>query len=172
MDEQSYTDKTTGINYTSDSNLTNTGTSHTISSQYNSTSLQRQFWNVRSFPEGPRNCYTFHLPRTATNKLLIRASFMYGNYDNKDSVPRFDLYLGPNWWDVVEFENVSSVTTKEIVHTAPSDYVHVCLVSRKSGIPFLSALEIQVLKNDIPMCFKLSQWSCWNDLMLGYRKIK
>ena len=73
---------------------------------------------------------------------------MYGNYDGKDSLPRFDLYLGPNWWDTVEFENVSSVIAKEIIHVASSDYVHICLVNTNSGTPFLSALEIRVLSNE------------------------
>jgi len=72
---------------------------------------------------------------------------MYGNYDGKDSLPKFDLYLGPNFWDSVEFQNASTVTTKEIVHVATSDYIQTCLVNTNEGTPFISTLEIRVLND-------------------------
>ncbi|RZB97823.1 putative LRR receptor-like serine/threonine-protein kinase [Glycine soja] len=138
MDETSYKDETTGIHFNSDGKMPRI--------QVNS--LEKQFWNVRSFPEGTRNCYTLYLlPRVNSNKCLVRARFMYGNYDGKDSLPKFDLYLGPNWWNSVEFENASSVTTKEIVQVATSDYIQICLVNTNNGTPFISILEIRVLND-------------------------
>jgi len=148
VDEPSYKDETTGIQYNSDGNATDTGISRSILSEYMVKSLERGFWNVRSFPEGTRNCYTFYLPRMNSNKRLIRARFLYGNYDGKHSLPKFHLYLGPNMWDSVEFENASSVTTKEILQVATSDYVQICLVNTNEGTPFISTLEIRVLNDD------------------------
>ncbi|XP_068479215.1 probable LRR receptor-like serine/threonine-protein kinase At1g05700 [Phaseolus vulgaris] len=147
VDEPSYKDETTGIEYSSDGNATDTGINRRISSEYMVKSLERRFWNVRSFPEGTRNCYTLYLPRMNSNKRVIRARFMYGNYDGKDSLPKFDLYLGPNFWDSVEFENASTVTTMEIVHVATSDYIQICLVNTDEGTPFISTLEIRVLND-------------------------
>ena len=147
VDEPSYKDETTGIEYSSDGNATDTGINRRISSEYMVKSLERRFWNVRSFPEGTRNCYTLYLPRMNSNKRVIRARFMYGNYDGKDSLPKFDLYLGPNFWDSVEFENASTVTTMEIVHVATSDYIQICLVNTNEGTPFISSLEMRVVND-------------------------
>lgn len=30
---------------------------------------------------------------------IVSARFMYGNYDVKNSVPKFDIYLGTKWRD-------------------------------------------------------------------------
>ncbi|KAJ1386005.1 Malectin-like carbohydrate-binding domain [Sesbania bispinosa] len=147
VDEPSYTDETTSINYTSDANFTDTGVSHSISPKYKA-SLDRQFWNVRSFPGGTRNCYTLVVPQGNNKKYLVRARFAYGNYDGKDSLPEFDIYLGAKWWETVVFEDASTVITKEIIYAASSDYVHVCLFNTNNGTPFISVLELRVLNSD------------------------
>lgn len=72
---------------------------------------------------------------------------MYGNYDNQNKLPRFDLYFGINLWDTVTFETVTSSTLKEIIHVPLQDHVHVCLVNTGGGIPFISALELRPLLN-------------------------
>ncbi|KAI4314235.1 hypothetical protein L6164_027166 [Bauhinia variegata] len=150
VDEPSYRDEITAIDYTSDTQFIGTGVSRKISSEYKLNSLPRQFWNVRSFPEGNRNCYTLHSGQGtgSSSKHLIRARFMYGNYDGKDTLPKFDIYLGSKWWDSVEFENASNVITKEVVSIASSDYVHVCLFNINQGTPFISVLEHRVLNSD------------------------
>ena len=147
VDEPSYTDETTSIYYTWDVNFTDTGVSHIISSKFKA-SLERQFWNVRSFPEGTRNCYTLFVSQGSSKKYLVRASFVYGNYDGKDSLPEFDIYLGAKWWESVVFENSSSVFSKEIIYAASSDYVHFCLFNTGKGTPFISVLELRVLSSD------------------------
>ncbi|XP_058759173.1 putative leucine-rich repeat receptor-like protein kinase At2g19210 [Vicia villosa] len=147
VDEPSYTDETTSIYYTWDVNFTDTGVSRSISSKYKA-SLERQFWNVRSFPEGTRNCYTLFVSQGSSKKYLVRASFVYGNYDGKDSLPEFDVYHGAKRWESVVFEDSSSVVTKEIIYAASSDYVHVCLFNIGKGTPFISVLEVRVLNSD------------------------
>lgn len=147
VDEASYTDETTSIYYTWDVNFTDSGESHSISPEYKA-SLDRQFWKVRSFPEGTRNCYTLFVPQGSSKKYLVRARFVYGNYDGKDSLPQFDIYLGSKWWESVVFEDSSSVITKEIIYAASSDYVHVCLFNTNKGTPFISVLELRVLNSD------------------------
>lgn len=78
----------------------------------------------------------------------MRARFAYGNYDGKDSLPEFDIYLGAIWWGSVVFEDTSSVVTKEIIYAASSDYAHVCLFNSHKGTPFISVLELRVLNSD------------------------
>ncbi|MED6135393.1 hypothetical protein PIB30_045975 [Stylosanthes scabra] len=148
VDKESYTDETTSIYYTSDSSIIDSGECHSISSKYKSSSLGKQFWNVRSFPERIRSCYTLNVPQGRRSKYLLRARFMYGDYDGKDSLPQFDIYVGSKWWESVVFEDPASIITKEIIYVASSDYVHVCLVNTNKGTPFISALEIRVLNND------------------------
>jgi len=146
VDEPSYTDETIAIHYSSDANFIDSGVSHSISPKYKA-SLERQFWNVRSFPVGTRHCYTL-VSQGSGKKYLVRARFAYGSYDGKDSLPEFDIYLGANWWGSVVFEDASSVVTKEIIYAASSDYVHVCLFNTGKGTPFISVLELRLLNSD------------------------
>ncbi|XP_031268682.1 putative leucine-rich repeat receptor-like protein kinase At2g19210 [Pistacia vera] len=141
-----YTDKLTGINYTSDAALIETGVSKTISPEYNHKTLEQQFLKVRSFPEGMKNCYTLE-PEPGNVKFLIRARFMYGNYDGRGKVPSFDLILEADIWDSVQMEDASTIVTKEIIHIPQKSYVYVCLVNTGSGTPFISALELRPVTN-------------------------
>ncbi|KAK1577323.1 hypothetical protein Q3G72_020684 [Acer saccharum] len=142
-----YTERTTGINYISDANFTDTGVGYNISSEYNSDNLEQPFLNVRSFPEGSRSCYTLNPDRVNTVKFLIRASFMYGNYDGQNKLPRFGLLLEADEWDSVQFEDASTIVYKEIIHVPKKNYIDVCLVNTGFGTPFISALELRPLKN-------------------------
>uniref|UniRef100_A0A2P2MUQ3 Uncharacterized protein MANES_04G136000 n=1 Tax=Rhizophora mucronata TaxID=61149 RepID=A0A2P2MUQ3_RHIMU len=103
--------------------------------------------DVRSFPQGTRNCYTLKPPEGKARIYLIRASFMYGNYDNQDRLPRFDLYVGVNKWDSVKFDNASHIVIKEIIHIPVIDNIYVCLLNTGSGTPFISALEVRHYHN-------------------------
>lgn len=124
------------------------GTIHSIDLEFQTSSVEKQFQNVRSFPEGKRNCYDVKPPQGKGFKYLIRTRFMYGNYDKLGKAPEFDLYLGVNLWDSVILDNATTVATKEIIYTLRSDHVHVCLVDKDKGIPFLSVLELRLLKTD------------------------
>ncbi|KAL5755848.1 hypothetical protein ACOSQ2_020594 [Xanthoceras sorbifolium] len=146
-ENSTYTDKETGIQYTSDAKFTESGVSRKISSEYyNKTTVEQPFLTLRSFPEGIRNCYTIK-PARGNSKLLIRASFMYGNYDGLSKVPRFELLLGADVWDSVELANASTIVTKEILHVPQTNYVYVCLLNTGLGTPFMSSLELRPLKN-------------------------
>ncbi|KAF3489734.1 hypothetical protein F2Q69_00054929 [Brassica cretica] len=147
-DDSSYNDETTDIKYVSDAAFVESGTIHSIDTQFQTSSLEKQFQNVRSFPEGKRNCYDVQPPRGKGFKYLIRTRFMYGNYDKLGKAPEFDLYLGVNLWDSVALDNATTIITKEIIHTLRSDHVHVCLVDKAKGTPFLSVLELRLLKSD------------------------
>ncbi|KAJ0007269.1 hypothetical protein Pint_30159 [Pistacia integerrima] len=145
-EKSGYTDKLTGINYTSDASFIKTGVSKNISPEYNDNTLEQQFLNVRSFPEGMKNCYTLKLA-PGNIKFLIRARFMYGNYDGLGKVPSFDLILEADVWDSVQMEDTSTIVTKEIIHIPKKSYVYVCLGNTGSGTPFISALELRPVSN-------------------------
>ncbi|CAB4272492.1 unnamed protein product [Prunus armeniaca] len=120
-----------------------TGESKSTSPSY-SDEYQRPYESVRSFPEGARNCYKINVTRG--NKYLIRASFLYGNYDSQDKLPEFELHLGPNLWDTVSLETYEYMD-KELIYVPLRNYIHVCLVNTSSGVPFISALELRNLAN-------------------------
>ncbi|KAH1207520.1 putative leucine-rich repeat receptor-like protein kinase [Glycine max] len=138
-----YTDDKTQIHYTSDAQFIGTGTSKSISHKFISDTPQRTFTNVRSFPEGKKNCYTLRHPEGRNTIYLIRASFMYGNYDDLNKLPQFYLYIGVNLWDTVMFDNATHVVIKEILHVPSLDELYVCLLNTDKGTPFISALEVR-----------------------------
>ncbi|GKV45451.1 hypothetical protein SLEP1_g52527 [Rubroshorea leprosula] len=144
-EDLSYSETTrTGIKYTSDAAYVETGRSESILPEFQSR-IQRQMWTVRSFPGGERNCYNLILKKD--DRFLIRAGFMYGNYDKKNEAPQFDLYLGPNLWTSVALTDASTPMSFEIIHTLQSNHLYVCLVNTGNGTPFISVLELRPLKN-------------------------
>ncbi|KAH7866816.1 hypothetical protein Vadar_025395 [Vaccinium darrowii] len=127
--------------YTSDAAYVDTGTNYDGVSSYLAPTLP----NLRSFPQGIKNCYTIKLPEQANgNKYLIRASFMYGNYDFQNKPPEFDLYLDGDHWTTIKTQNdQSAFVFAEIIHFPATAYIHVCLVNTGHGTPFISALELR-----------------------------
>ncbi|KAK0595669.1 hypothetical protein LWI29_008876 [Acer saccharum] len=78
-----YNDNETSLLYVSDTCM-DAGEIHDISPNITSMNLyQQQRKNLRSFPQGTRNCYTLKLKleQGTKNNYLIRAVFVYGNYD-------------------------------------------------------------------------------------------
>lgn len=139
-----YTEPTTGIKYISDERFVDGGVSKSILPEYKAT-LQEQAAYVRSFPEGIRNCYRVNV--TKNTRYLIRAFFLYGNYDGLDQFPEFDLHFGVTLWETVKIESVDISVLKEIIHIPTESKVHICLVNTGLGTPFITALELRPLLN-------------------------
>ncbi|CAO2814725.1 unnamed protein product [Amaranthus hypochondriacus] len=106
-------------------------------------------YTVRSFPEGNKNCYTLTPAQARDTNYLIRTYFMYGNYDQLNKSPTFDLHLGVDVWDTIQLDNSSHILVKEIIHTLKTDYLYVCLANTGLGTPFISGLELRPLNNSI-----------------------
>ena len=64
---------------------------------------------------------------------MIRATFLYGNYDGKSKLPQFDLHLGANMWDTFKRKNVSLGVLKELIHVSSLNYLQICLVNMRLG---------------------------------------
>lgn len=149
-DKSSYNEPTNGLSYISDATFIDTGVIKSISPEFK-TNDEEQLWYVRSFPQGLRNCYNINNTITAHVRYLIRGTFMYGNYDAQNKLPKFGLHIGPNVWDSVKIMDVSAPIYKEIIHVPSSNYIHVCLVNNGSGTPFISTLELRPLASDTYM---------------------
>ncbi|CAD5329420.1 unnamed protein product [Arabidopsis thaliana] len=147
-----YVDTDTGISYTWDAPFINAGVNVNVSEEYGypkNPVLPFPLADVRSFPQGNRNCYTLTPSDGKGNLYLIRASFMYGNYDGKNALPEFDLYVNVNFWTSVKLRNASENVIKEILSFAESDTIYVCLVNKGKGTPFISALELRPMNSSI-----------------------
>ncbi|KAJ3678968.1 hypothetical protein LUZ61_021132 [Rhynchospora tenuis] len=142
------TEDDTGLTYVSDDQFIDTGVNYNISSKYGSNNLLKQFLTVRSFPNGTRNCYTFR-NLSAESKYLVRATFLYGNYDNKNHPPTFDIHLGVNYWHTVKILSSDGAFFTEIIATATSDYLQVCLIDKNLGTPFISTLELRQMETTL-----------------------
>jgi len=141
----SYVDGTTNLTYHPDDAFTDAGEKHNISQ----TEYKMLFGSLRSFPDGKRNCYTLR-SLTAGNKYLIRANFMYGNYDGLNKPPDFDLYIGVNFWQTVDgWTQERAALTWEAIVTVPDNFVQVCLVKTSDTTPFISGLELRPLKSSM-----------------------
>ncbi|XP_022964082.1 putative leucine-rich repeat receptor-like protein kinase At2g19210 [Cucurbita moschata] len=141
-----YTEKTTKINYVSDASFINTGVGRSVDSAYGDLDIyEMQLKKLRSFPDGIRNCYNISIKRAT--EYLIRASFLYGNYDGLDSPPMFDIYIGNSLWETLNVTGNGMGVFIELIHVTSSDEVHICLINTGNGVPFISALEFRPSPN-------------------------
>ena len=77
------------------------------------------------------------------NNYLIRARFVYGNYDGENQKPIFDLHLGVNERTTVDLTNSGAYGYYyDIIHVPLMDYAG-------RGVRFISALELRHLDNSI-----------------------
>ncbi|KAJ0238855.1 LRR receptor-like serine/threonine-protein kinase [Hirschfeldia incana] len=140
-----YTEPLTKLTYTSDANFTQGGQSGRV--KKSSEQDYKPFTVLRYFPEGIRNCY--NLKVTSGTKYLIRALFLYGDYDGLGHAPKFDLYLGPNIWTTVDLTRSLGEEKNEIIHIPKLNSLQICLVKTGKTTPIISALELRPLRDDI-----------------------
>ncbi|KAG7534851.1 Protein kinase domain [Arabidopsis thaliana x Arabidopsis arenosa] len=140
-----YTETQTGLSFYSDENFIQSGKTDRVQANLESGFL-KPYTTLRYFPEGIRNCY--NLSVEMGRKYLIKASFLYGNYDGRNIAPVFDLYLGPNLWAKVDLQQVNG-TQEEILHTTTSNSLLICLVKTGETKPLISALELRPMRTGI-----------------------
>ncbi|XVE88781.1 hypothetical protein DITRI_Ditri19aG0096400 [Diplodiscus trichospermus] len=140
---EDYLNGESGIYYKSDNDFINTGENRQVLTEYRGNERWPEYNTLRSFPEEKKNCYTLKPKQGKNNYYLIRASFLYGNYDGKDEIPEFDLYVGADYWTTVKLSSNQKKLFYEIVYFFSADTEYLCLVKTGSGIPFISALELR-----------------------------
>ncbi|KAI5076221.1 hypothetical protein GOP47_0008286 [Adiantum capillus-veneris] len=137
-----------GILWTTDSSYTSLGLNNKTE-----VAASPPYDTLRYFPDKAvtKSCYVFNT--TANSSYLIRAGFLYGNYDNlseSEGRPSFVLLFGANVWTNVTFNNDSEVVTHEMIALATSDTASVCVgrPSTTNHDPFISSLEIRFLSSN------------------------
>ncbi|KAF3337017.1 putative LRR receptor-like serine/threonine-protein kinase [Carex littledalei] len=106
------------------------------------TEARKQYTTLRYFP-ADNNKYCYPLNVTTRTRYLLRATFLYGNFDNSNVFPKFDLSIGPSRWSSVVIYDMSTVVIKEVVFLASSSVVSVCVSNATTGQPFISTLELR-----------------------------
>ncbi|XP_057732959.1 probable LRR receptor-like serine/threonine-protein kinase At1g05700 [Arachis stenosperma] len=145
-----YLDKGTGIWYESDTKFVETGENWKVagSSNLNDPYFGKASRTARCFPEGVRNCYTLtRVPQQ--QRYLIRAIFIYNNYDGKNQNMTFDIHLGVNLWDTVSLDSNYYWSFTEIIYTHTSDSIQICLVKTGQSTPCISSLELRPLSSSV-----------------------
>ncbi|ESQ37349.1 hypothetical protein EUTSA_v10003094mg [Eutrema salsugineum] len=127
IEQSPYTEPATGLQYSSDSNFIQTGKISRIQRSLEGRHLKPQT-TVRYFPDGIRNF-----------------NAIYGNYDGLNIYPRFDLYIGPNFWVTIDTEKR---VRREIFHIPRSNILDLCLVKTDGSTPFISAIEMRPVPNN------------------------
>jgi hypothetical protein len=80
---------------------------------------------------------------------LVRAYFLYGNYDGLNRMPTFELHLDVNLWKEIKIDNTSAYISSEIIVAASTDSMSLCLINTGSGTPFVSAIDVRPILNSM-----------------------
>lgn len=103
---------------------------------------------MRHFPADNRKyCYTLDV--TSRSRYLVRATFLYGNFDNNNVYPKFDISLGPTPWSTIVISDADTIEIRELIFLASSSTVSVCLSNATTGQPFISTLELRQFNGSI-----------------------
>ncbi|KAK4776199.1 hypothetical protein SAY87_024160 [Trapa incisa] len=101
-----------------------------------------QYKTLRHFPVDNRKyCYTLNV--TTRTRYLVRATFLYGDFDNSNVYPNFDLSLGSTFWSTIAISDGSTIERRELIFLASDSTVGVCLSNATTGKPFISTLELR-----------------------------
>ncbi|CAM9004111.1 unnamed protein product [Rhodiola kirilowii] len=103
---------------------------------------RKQYMTVRHFPADTRKyCYTLNVtPRT---RYLVRATFLYGNFDSNNVYPKFDISVGPTHWSTIVISDANTIEVIELIFLATESTESVCLYNGNTGEPFISTLELR-----------------------------
>ncbi|GAB2272345.1 hypothetical protein Dimus_007169 [Dionaea muscipula] len=97
---------------------------------------------LRHFPADDRKyCYTLNV--TSRVRYLVRSTFLYGNFDNNNVYPKFDISLGATPWSTIVISDADTVEVREMIFLAVDPTISVCLSKATTGQPFISTLELR-----------------------------
>ncbi|KAL2566054.1 hypothetical protein AAZV13_19G142700 [Glycine max] len=133
-----------GLHWTPDDKLTY-GQISTISV---ANETRKQYTTLRHFPADSRKyCYTLEV--VSRTRYLLRASFLYGNFDNNNVYPKFDISVGATHWSTIVISDANSIEMRELIFLASSPTVSVCLSNATTGQPFISTLELRQFNGSV-----------------------
>lgn len=109
---------------------------------------RKQYSTLRHFPADSRKyCYTMNV--TSRTRYLLRATFLYGNFDNNNVYPKFDISLGATHWSTIVISDATTIEMRELIFLATSPTASVCLSNATTGQPFISTLELRQFNGSV-----------------------
>ncbi|XP_057983533.1 probable LRR receptor-like serine/threonine-protein kinase At1g67720 isoform X2 [Malania oleifera] len=109
---------------------------------------RKQYMTLRHFPADNRKyCYTLNV--ISRSRYLVRATFLYGNFDNNNVYPKFDISLGATHWSTIVISDASTIEVQELIFLALNPTISVCLSNASTGQPFISTLELRQFNGSI-----------------------
>nr|XP_043631888.1 probable LRR receptor-like serine/threonine-protein kinase At1g67720 [Erigeron canadensis] len=109
---------------------------------------RQQYQTVRYFPADNRK-YCYSLNVKIRTRYLIRATFLYGNFDSNNVYPKFDISLGPTHWATVVISDANTIESQELIFLASDPMISVCLSNSTTGFPFISTLELRQFNGSV-----------------------
>ncbi|RDY01212.1 putative LRR receptor-like serine/threonine-protein kinase, partial [Mucuna pruriens] len=133
-----------GLQWTPDDKLTR-GEISTISV---ANETRKQYTTLRHFPaDSKKYCYTLDV--VSRTRYLLRATFLYGNFDNNNVYPKFDISVGATHWSTIVISDANIIEMRELIFLASSPTVSVCLSNATTGQPFISTLELRQFNGSV-----------------------
>lgn len=112
------------------------------------TETRKQYKKLRYFPaDNNKYCYTLDVVSRTRN--LIRATFLYGNFDNNNMYPKFDISFGPTHWATIVISDANTIEVQELIFLATDPTISICLSNATTGQPFISTLELRQFNGSI-----------------------
>ncbi|XP_057778995.1 probable LRR receptor-like serine/threonine-protein kinase At1g67720 [Salvia miltiorrhiza] len=138
-----FTDKI-GLEWSPDNNML-TGD---IANIFVANETRKQYKTLRYFPaDDNKYCYTFNV--ISRTRYLIRATFLYGNFDDNNVYPKFDISFGPTHWGTIVISDANTIELQELIFLATDPTISVCLSNATTGQPFISTLELRQFNGSI-----------------------
>ena len=109
---------------------------------------RKQYTTVRHFPADPRK-YCYRLDVTSRTRYLLRATFLYGDFDSNNVYPKFDISVGPTHWSTIVISDANTIESIELIFLASSSSISVCLSNATTGKPFISTLELRQFNDSV-----------------------
>ncbi|GLT89693.1 hypothetical protein SLE2022_076690 [Rubroshorea leprosula] len=109
---------------------------------------RKQYKTVRHFPADSRK-YCYNLNVVSRTRYLVRATFLYGNFDKSNVYPKFDISLGATHWSTIDISDADTIELQELIFLATSPTISVCLSNATTGQPFISTLELRQFNGSV-----------------------
>ncbi|KAE8706052.1 putative LRR receptor-like serine/threonine-protein kinase [Hibiscus syriacus] len=109
---------------------------------------RKQYTTLRHFPaDSIKYCYKLNV--VSRTRYLIRATFLYGNFDSNNVYPKFDISFGATHWSTIVISDANTIEKVELIFLATGPTVSVCLSNATTGQPFISTLELRQFNGSI-----------------------
>ncbi|XP_010260163.1 PREDICTED: probable LRR receptor-like serine/threonine-protein kinase At1g67720 isoform X2 [Nelumbo nucifera] len=109
---------------------------------------RKQYMTLRHFPADNRK-YCYKLDVLSRTRYLIRATFLYGNFDNNNVYPKFDISFGATHWSTIVISDANTTEVRELIFLASYPTISICLSNATTGQPFISTLELRQFNGSV-----------------------